>query len=157
MSNLAGIISKKEPSLFALVPQKEAVVMKIKELSENAKYSIDVVNSRRRHLLSASVFRKEIYKALDRGVKFRVIAQKDKDEGLLPKAQVDIESHPGFKIKYVLTKPSAMVSIFDNREVLIVEDESVDQITAPTLWSNNKSLVTLAQNYFDMLWHAQTE
>jgi sugar-specific transcriptional regulator TrmB len=154
MANLASKNHSREDAQFVLVPEKEAAVMRTKKAINNAKCSIDVVNSPRRHLLSTSFFGKEIEKALNRRVQMRVITQKPEKMELLPKAQIEVENKEGFKIKYISANPLAVVSIFDNKEVCIVADKMAD-IKSEALWSTNQALVTLCKNYFDNLWHAQ--
>jgi sugar-specific transcriptional regulator TrmB len=152
-ASLASQIPSEEDAQFVLIPKKEAAVISNKEAIGKTKCSIDVVNSPRRHLLSASVYGKEVNEALDRGVKIRVITQKPEKVELLPEAEIEIENKAGFKVKYTSNNPSAFFSIFDNKEVFIVADDTAD-IRSSELWSNNPALLTLCRNYFDSLWQA---
>ena len=154
-ASLASKISSEENAQFVLIPEKGASVISNKKAIGNAKCSINVVNSPRRHLLSASVFGKEVNKALDRGVKIRVITQKPEKMELLPKAEIEIENKAGFKVKYISINPSAVFAIFDNKEVSIVVDKTED-IKSSELWSNNPVLLALCRNYFASLWQASS-
>jgi sugar-specific transcriptional regulator TrmB len=150
MANLASKNLNRVEAQFVLIPEKEASIMRTKKAIGNAKCSIDVVNSQRRHLLSASVYGKEVNEALNRGVKMRVVTRKLESK-LLPKVEIEVEKRAGFKVKYISDNPSAVVTIFDNKEVCIVADKEAD-IKSTALWSNNHALVTLCRNYFDSLW-----
>jgi sugar-specific transcriptional regulator TrmB len=157
MSKLASKLPSKDGAQLVLIPEKETVVMRTKKAIRKTKCNIDVVNSPRRHLLSASVFGKEVHNALDRGLKIRVVTQRPEKMEVVPKAQIEVEKKAGFKIRYISVNPSAIVSIFDEEEVFIVVDERAD-IKSSALWSNNKALVALCKNYFDSLWrHGATE
>ena len=153
--NLASETPEETDAQFVLIPKKEAAIISRKKAIKSAERSIDVVNPAKKHLLSASIFGEEINKALDRGVKIRVIIQKPEKMELLPKAEIEVENKPSFKIRYISANPSAIVSIFDNKEVLIIVDKEAD-INSSALWSNNHALVTLSKSYFDSIWHTAT-
>lgn len=155
MKNLCSKTPGEIDSQFILVPRKEATIISRKKAINNAKRSIDTVNPPQKHLLSAPILFEEANKALDRGVKIRVIAQKPEKIELLPKAEIEVENRHSLEIKYISANPSAIVSIFDNKEVLITADKVAD-IKSSVLWSNNHALVALSKNYFDSLWHTAT-
>jgi sugar-specific transcriptional regulator TrmB len=152
-ANLASKMPSRADVQFVLIPEKEASVRRTKKALASVKCSVDAINSPRRHLLSASVFGKDVEKALNRCVKIRVITQKPEKMELLPKAEIEIEKKVGFKVKYISINPSAVFAIFDNKEVFIVADKTED-IKSSELWSNNPALLTLCRNYFDSLWQA---
>ena len=48
--------------------------------------------------------------------------------------------------------PKTVLGIYDKKEVFIIVDPTGDLFDSPALWSNNKSLITAIQEYFDLLW-----
>lgn len=52
-----------------------------------------------------------------------------------------------------ISVPTAM-AIFDRQETFIYTSPTWGLDDAPALWSNNRSLVKLVQNYFNMNWNA---
>jgi hypothetical protein len=48
--------------------------------------------------------------------------------------------------------PNTILSIYDNKEILIVLNPEKDLSESPALWSSNSSIVAAMQDYFDILW-----
>ena len=147
-------VGKVEPNLF-LIPATKIALYKRKELIENAKSSINVISSWKHYkFLLNSNFNELTQKAIDRGVKFRLIIETPK------KLKLPIEHHEALRIlenngsslKFAEINPLNIISIYDNKEVLILMSEQVDSYDPPLLWSNNASIVSLANNYFENLW-----
>ena len=98
-------------------------------------------------------------KAIDRGVKFRLIIEKPK------KLKLPIEHHEALRIlenngsslKFAEINPLNIISIYDNKEVLILMSEQADSYDSPLLWSNNASIVSMANSYFENLWSTAKE
>jgi sugar-specific transcriptional regulator TrmB len=146
-----------EEAEFVLIPAKEAVVNRRRRAITDAQTSIDVINSWKRHFSYVVVYAEHLSKALKRGVKIRLVTRKLDNEGPMPKALLHLLQKPNFKLRYIPDSPSALVSIYDRKAVLIVTDETAEQGKSPALWSNNRSLVALAQNYFKTLQLTSTE
>lgn len=143
-----------EPNLF-LIPATKMALHKRKELIENSKSSINVISSWKHYkVLLNSNFNELTRKAIDKGVKFRLIIEKPK------KLKLPTEHHEALRIlenngsslKFVEINPLNIISIYDNKEVLILMSEQVDSYDAPLLWSNNSSIVSMANSYFENLW-----
>jgi hypothetical protein len=45
-----------------------------------------------------------------------------------------------------------VLGIYDRSEVFIVIDPEEGLFDSPALWSNNQSLISAIQDYFEMLW-----
>jgi sugar-specific transcriptional regulator TrmB len=142
-----------EPNIF-LIPATKIALQKRKELIENAKYSINVISSWRHYkILLNSNFNELTKKAIDRGVKYRLVIE-------TPKSKLPAEHHEALKIlgnngsslKFAETNPLNIISIYDNKEVLILMSEQTDTNNSPLLWSNNSSIVSIANCYFENLW-----
>jgi sugar-specific transcriptional regulator TrmB len=90
-----------------------------------------------------------ITRALRRGVKIRVIAQKNNEEQIIenPKA---LSKNPLFEIKYLTeTAIPFGMHIFDNQEVTL----AVSKNPVPSLWTNSPHVVRLTEVYFENLWN----
>ncbi len=57
-----------------------------------------------------------------------------------------------FKVKYLLDAPLAHIGLFDKKEVFINTSTTCGLAETPLLWSNSSSLITVAQDYFEITW-----
>ncbi len=149
------ISNKKEPPRekpeFVLVPAKEAVIHKINESIQQAQSSIDVVSSWKRfsHIM---LFSKSLEKAWSRGVKCRFISEK-------PEEGKSLESFTQFcrktnlcEVKFIPHPPSPIMAIYDEKEILLIVDPKAGISESSALWSNNPSIMSALEDYFDILW-----
>ena len=148
-----------EPNLF-LIPATKTALQKRKVLIQNAQFNIDIISSWQHYkfLLKAN-FNELTKKAIERGVKFRVIIETP-EKIKLPlehKEALQILMENSSALRYVPTNPSAIISIYDNREALILMFPKDSPYDSPLLWSNNDSIVSIASSYFENLWKTATE
>ena len=57
-----------------------------------------------------------------------------------------------FEVRQVSNGLEACFGIYDRKVVLLDTSATSGFVQTSILWSNNPSLIGLAQNYFDMLW-----
>jgi hypothetical protein len=94
-------------------------------------------------------------KALKRGVKIRLIVEKPKDVNSFPEIIQDFKKNPCFKIRYILTPPFAVVTIYDKKKVRIttcITTATAGSEGSPALWSNDPCLLAIVQDYFEIMW-----
>ena len=60
--------------------------------------------------------------------------------------------YPNFELKLISKEPESGFSVWDKKEVLISTSAVDTPFPFPTIWSRNKAIVALSQNYFDLLW-----
>lgn len=142
---------------FVLIPKDKAIIKKRRNAIENAQTSIDVIISWKRYLPSILANAKVIKKALKRGVKIRYITEKTEDKTVLPKILQAVRENPFRKARYVLTPLKILLAIYDKKGVIIITSPTLGLHKSPALWSNNPSLVALAQNHFETLWTTSLE
>ncbi len=144
-------------SKFVIINEMQARMLEIKKAMDRTQKAVRVVTRWSFFMTYTSELTEEIEQALKRGVELKFVTQKPENAETLPKAVQDLTKNPLFRIKYVRDLPSSIVGIFDNNEVNI----SLSSKTRPTesafLWSNNPSLVELAQNYFEIMWTTTTK
>ena len=85
-------------------------------------------------------------------MKIRVIAEKTEDETELQENLQNFSQHPSFRIRYVPYVPSAIVTIYDKKEILVTTSSIMDLGEAPVLWSNNPSLLALINGFYETMW-----
>jgi sugar-specific transcriptional regulator TrmB len=154
-SNIRRALEKDEQQ-FILIPKKEASIQKRRKAIENAQRSIDVVNSWKRFPMTVFTYVEETRKALQRGVKIRVVTQKPK----VRKAILELEEfkkNPNFEVRYIPTQPQAVLSIYDEKEVFMTISATAALGESPTLWSSNPSFLATSQEYFESMWTTAIE
>jgi sugar-specific transcriptional regulator TrmB len=142
---------------FVFIPEKETLEHNILRSIENAQMSIDTICSWMtctQALLDLSLSYRH---ALENGVKMRWISNKPKaKKPELKNLQVFLKN-PFFKLRFVGARPVEKFGIFDKNEVYIAAYPQRSYVESPCLWSNNASLIELAQHYFDALWSEATQ
>jgi sugar-specific transcriptional regulator TrmB len=140
-------------SQFALIPKKAAVVTKIREAIERSKRSVDLVLSWKRFLIGmTSAFAGSSERAWDSGVKFRIVVESPEEGRATEQAMQFCGKSPFCKIRFLPSPPKTVIGIYDKSEVFIVIDPKEGLFDSPALWSNNQSLISVVQDYFEILW-----
>jgi sugar-specific transcriptional regulator TrmB len=143
---------------FALIPQRETVVKRITEAIDSAKKSVDIFLSWKRFSLGiTSTFSESSQRAWERGVKFRIAVES-------PRKAADVELVREFcgksrfcNLRFLPMFPKTVLGIYDEKEVFIIVDPRKSLFDSPALWSNNQSLISVAQDYFETLWRTAME
>jgi len=153
LQNLANNL--KETSLenkndFVLVPQKTALFKRIKNSIQNSRTSVNIVTSKKRYYPGVFEFLRERQKAIKRGAKFRILTDRMKEENVLKNYSSDEATN--LEVRCLLRPPEAIIVIVDQKEVYVMTSADAALADAPALWSNNGSLLALAQSYFNNLW-----
>ncbi len=137
---------------FMFVPEKEAIIKRIRNAFQYSQISVDIVTLPRRLSQAMLEFADVRSNALKRGVRVRSISEKISAKAPAVERQMAIEKNFGMEARLLSNPPPAGVLIFDQKEVIIITSTTSSLYEAPALWSSNPCLVGLAQNYFDGLW-----
>jgi sugar-specific transcriptional regulator TrmB len=144
---------KEDEPQFVLVPQSKAVVNRIRSAIDGTQKSLELLVSWRRLLEGvASAFTDSFEKACARNVQLRFIVEnplKGKDAERVIKF---IRRNPFCQLRFVPRCPNVIMGIYDKKEITIAVDPATNLSDSPALWSNSQSLITMAQDYFDILW-----
>ena len=141
---------------FILIPENEAVVQKISQITSSVQTSLDIITSKRRLPRAILEFFDERMQALKRGVKIRIVTEK------LPLTNGDIgktllaERKAGTIFKFTPSLPLALLLLFDRKQVLIITS-ATGTLETSALWSDNPCLIGLAINYFENTWNSGVE
>lgn len=147
-----------EGSQFVLVPQKEAVINRLRQAINNAQNSVDVVISWKRFMHGiGNVFAENARDAAKRKINYRFIVEKAPSEEINETGEQFWKIYPSFKVRFISHHPQTVFGIYDNRELFVIIDPKSDLHGSPALWTNNQSLISLVQDYFDMLWQSAKE
>jgi sugar-specific transcriptional regulator TrmB len=145
-------ILEEEPE-FILIPGNDAVVQKINNSIGTTQTNLDIVTSKKRFSRAMLEFSDPRMKALKRGVKIQVVTER------LPSTNADIEKimlaekKAGAIVKFMPTLPSALLLLFDKKQVMIITS-ATGSLETSALWSNNPCVVALSTSYFESLWNS---
>jgi sugar-specific transcriptional regulator TrmB len=94
-------------------------------------------------------------KLLLKGVKLRIIVYLQSKERI-PKNILNLQKNPDFKIRQTLKPPKSTISIIDGNQALLSVTPTLNPGGKPGLWVNNHGIVSLVQEYFEMIWQKST-
>ena len=144
--------SSQEESQFVLVPSKEALIKRLKKAIDNAQKSIDVATSSRRFMYACYCFSEQLENAWKRNVSGRLIIEEPEkyEKEIFEK----VWRKPLAHIRIGSTISPTIMAMYDNREVFIFIDPTAALKESPALWSNDSSVIVLAEHYFELSWFA---
>ena len=105
---------------------------------------------------------KEMYNAVQRGVKIKAVLDQPNDRMKLQKvsfgnpiSRAFIE-HENFQYRYIDSQHAGLLSIFDDK-LMFIETQQGPRVLIPQLWSNNRVLLALGRSFFDQAWNLAYE
>ena len=153
--NFKRNIENEEPSKesnFILIQNRDAVYAKAERLLKSVEKTIFFIALKRGLLAWISNCFPLLEEALARKVDFRIILPESEKDQHLGEFIESLSRYPNFDIKFISESPNIGFSVWDGKEILLSTSGIDAPFPHPTLWSNNKGIVILAQNYFDSLW-----
>ena len=139
-----------QESQFVMIPSKEALFKRLTETIEKTQKSIDVSTSWKRFKSACYRLAEPLEEARRRGVKRRAILE-ESDAPVSEFAKTYWKS-PHAEIRQIHFPPKTVMAIYDKKEVYIYVIPAADMTESPALWSNNPSLVAMAEDTFERLW-----
>jgi sugar-specific transcriptional regulator TrmB len=138
---------------FILIPPRKTIITRIREGIEEAQRSIDLVLSWKRFSFGiTSAFTESVENALAKGVKFRFIVETPPKRNIGANVLQFSKKSPACQVRFFPNRPKTVLGIYDEKEIFVVVDPTTSLPDSPALWSNSQSLITIAQDYFDILW-----
>jgi sugar-specific transcriptional regulator TrmB len=143
--------------LFIVVPRKGVLINRIRNEHDNSQRSVDLVTTVRRLLQAIPHCFENYEKALERGVKYRVVTEKPKDEEAFLKNIEVLLAKPNFRLRNIRNHPGANVAIFDKKRALVAVFSEANLEESPVIWTNYASFLAIYQAYFENIWVAAQE
>lgn len=137
---------------FILLPSRDIVYSKAEKMIRNAQEIICFFALRKRLLAWISNYFPVLEEALNRNVDFRVILPIPEANKRLDEPIEALLKHPNFVVRFRSGSFNVGFSVWDRKEMLLSTSATDTPFPHPTLWSNNKSIVALAQEHFDSEW-----
>lgn len=136
-------------SRFVMIPSRGVLIKKLKKAIHNTQISIDVSTSFKRFKSACCMLAEPLNKAWSRGVNGRLVME-DTEADL--KDFKACWNEPSAKIRKVSNIPKTVMAIYDNKEVFIYTEPIADMQDSPALWTNNPSILAMAEDCFETLW-----
>jgi sugar-specific transcriptional regulator TrmB len=140
-----------QESQFVLIPSKAGLIKRLTKTIEKTQKSIDISTSWKRFKSACYRLAEPLEEAWRRGVKGRVVVE-ETEEPVLEFVKTYWKS-PHAKIRQVRFPPKTVMALYDKKEVYIYVIPAADMTESPALWSNNPSLVAMAEDCFETLWN----
>jgi hypothetical protein len=105
----------------------------------------------------STAFAESSERAWARGVKCRMIVEKPEKRKDFDYALQFCRKSPFCNIRFLAGRPKTVIGIYDEKEVFIILNPKAGLFDSPALWSNNQSLLSVVQDYFNTLWLAAME
>jgi sugar-specific transcriptional regulator TrmB len=141
-----------ESPQFVLIPRK-TVIKRIKSAIEKAQLSIDLVLSWKRFSRGiASTFAESVEAAWAKNVKIRFIIESPLESKTAKQLIQFCRAKPFSQIRVIPHYPKTIFGIYNKKEAFIIAKSKTDLPGSPALWSNNPSLMSVVQDYFEILW-----
>ncbi len=158
-------IEPQQDERFCLISNEENVHFAT-EATEKAKHTIEFTTRynlfmHSMNTLQFSCYIKEMFKAAQRGVKFKMLI--DKPENAKPVSELSFHiSHSkaliessNFEYRYVKSPLTCILILYDNEKCLIETSNEHDVDVSPFIWTNNPVLIELCRSYFDRNWESK--
>lgn len=136
---------------FILIPTKEAIYAKAEKMIRNAQEHICFLGLQKRMSSWLSNYSPHLEAALARKVDCRMIMPKTENINRDGTLKI-LGKYSNFHLRLISKEPEVGFSVWDKKEVLISTSAIDTPFPFPTLWSSNKAIVALSQNYFEFLW-----
>lgn len=137
---------------FIMLTKKGAIISMGKKNIDEARLRMDFLVTWKRFLGGfCNVYLDNLLKAKKRGVKVRFLVQKPSEDvnlnntGLAKFVKI-------FEIRFIENIPHTLFGIVDGQKGYIITNPTSDLTGTTGIWTNNHSLISLVQEYFDMLW-----
>lgn len=146
-----------------IVVSKDENVHTVTNATKNAKHSIYFTTRYNLFIhtmndLQLTAYIKEMNKAAQRGIQFRMIT--DKPAKARPVSELNFQvpyskalvENPNFEYRHAKTPPKCIMIIYDNEKCLIETCPKPDVEVSPFIWTNNNVLLELSKVYFEKTW-----
>jgi len=137
---------------FVLIPEREALIRRTKKAIRNTQESIDLITSGTVLPQFLFILAEELNGAMRRGVKIRYLTNNPEDANSWTEIVSAFTKNPSFNLRILSSPPETRCGIHDKKEVFIATVPSSNAFQSTVLWSNNPSLIVVAQDHFDKKW-----
>jgi hypothetical protein len=136
---------------FILIPQDEALLLKVTKIIQHSQKTIDCITSAKK-FMQWMLAREEVYiDTKKKGVMIRYIMDMPETETLRKGIHM-MRANLSFKIRFLPSVPRVHLAVFDGKELVVETDTSGNFEQTEALWTDNPSFIVLARDHYESLW-----
>ena len=136
---------------FIVIEGQKKIRQWIKKRLETTQISNDVLSNVKDFVNKFHLLDGDFHNMLTQGTQMRIILYLSEEEKPLMSTDRKTLQFSNVNIKYIYDMPRAIFAIHDKREAIISTSPVVPD-SFPALITNNPVLVTVLQDYFELLW-----
>jgi sugar-specific transcriptional regulator TrmB len=138
---------------FILMPGKDAHLKWLKNKLKHIQKTNDAIVTWSDHKFLIFLCDKELKEELNRGVKTRLIIYVSEKEKTICESDQTFKNNPNYQKLFVFKPPLVLGGVIDKKELILATEQNNPMKRGKNVfWSNNLSLITLFQKYFEQLW-----
>jgi sugar-specific transcriptional regulator TrmB len=147
------VITTKEDYSFLIIPQNEPRKQYIYRANKRVEKEWVVYSQIERYPIALTGYYEANKKALDRGVKFRVLLELNKPTDEIVKFLQEYQNtNPDFELRYTDTHLLVSFAIYDKKEMNFSTQDLKGLANSQVLVTDNPQLVEVVYDYFELRW-----
>ena len=137
---------------IAMVEGRERLMQLIRHEHERVQRSVDILSTFQRWMQIIDLCHINYEKELDRGVKYRIVIQKNAKQNELGENVHALMARPNFDLRLSRGPLITNAAIFDNKKATVNYFHGKPIGESPVIWTNHPSFISMCQDHFDKVW-----
>jgi sugar-specific transcriptional regulator TrmB len=142
---------------LSMIEGKQRLTQVIRHQHDKVLRRVDILSNVQRWMQILDTCLTNYEKALDRGVKYRLVVEKHMENNEFPEELRGLLARPNFDLRLSCDYLAANATIFDNKEATISFLQGKPIGESPLIWTNHPSLIQMCQDHFDKVWKSSRE
>jgi len=155
-SSAQNILQQQEYKLI-VVTRKSRIIQLIRKEHDNAQRSVDILSTVQRWLQILEECLENYVRALERGVKYRVVTEKPLDKKSFESKVQSLLSKPNLELRLVRGPLDTNSASFDDREATFNFYPSKSLAESSIIWTNHPSLLAMHRDHFETIWKSASK
>jgi sugar-specific transcriptional regulator TrmB len=143
---------KEDDFKFIVIQSKERIIQRIKLEHENVQSRVEIISTWHRLLRIMDCCFEYCERALERGVTYRVILEKPRENFELSENLRELMTFSNFKLRFSKKAMKTNMGIFDRREATFNFYPSKSLNESPIIWTNHPSFLSMCKDHFNNAW-----
>jgi sugar-specific transcriptional regulator TrmB len=151
-ANEHDTVFEEDKDQFVLASEKTAFVRMVKKAVESAQKSMLVITSWKECVQLLSILSETWNKAFKSGVHVQWLIEQPTNGNSIQELATAL-SNPNFSLRILNDIPVARLCVYDGTGAFIAVPSTSNGTQMPAFWTNNKTLVSLMAEYFEMKYN----
>ena len=137
---------------LSMVEGKQRLTQIIRQEHDRVQRSVDILSTVQRWMQIVDLCHIDYEKELDRGVRYRIVIQKNGGQNGYEESMRSLLARPNFNLRFAGDPLSVNAAIFDNKEATINYFQGKPLGESPIIWTNHPAFIRMCQDHFDKVW-----